>query len=58
MEQRIFWTLLQDGDEEVQKCKSAFVEQVQVLLKDNYEKEKFVKVSSTLMISHLSCHCA
>ncbi|XP_074554140.1 uncharacterized protein znf1067 [Halichoeres trimaculatus] len=32
-----------DGDQEVQKSKAAFVEQVQTLLKDHYEKEKFVK---------------
>ncbi|XP_034530051.1 zinc finger protein 1-like [Notolabrus celidotus] len=33
----------QEEDREVQKSKSAFVEQVETLLKDKYEKDKFVK---------------
>ncbi|XP_034530052.1 zinc finger protein 239-like [Notolabrus celidotus] len=33
----------EDQDQEVQNSKSAFVKQVQTLLKDKYEKDKFVK---------------
>ena len=42
----------QDQDGEVEISKSAFVELVQTLLSDKYEKDKFVKVSS---VSTVTC---
>lgn len=41
------WASWQDEDEEVETSKSAFVELVQTLLRDQSEKDKYFKVSFT-----------
>ncbi len=44
------WAEWQDQDEEVETAKEAFVELVQTLLDDKYEKDKFLKVSSSASV--------